>query len=295
MAHDKAAHAADAVRLDPVDAARVPELADAEAAAPDNLPRGAELAEATAALSTRLGELQTRLTAEGTRAVLVVLQGRDASGKDGTVRSVFDACNPMGLRVTSFGAPSAEQLAHDYLWRVHVAMPPRGTIGIFNRSHYEDVLAVRVRGLAPEPVWRRRYRHLVEFERMLADEGTTVLKFFLHVSRAEQAERLRARLDEPDKRWKYNAGDVEDRARWDAYTAAYRDVLRETSAAHAPWYVVPADKKKVRNFLVAGVLVRALEAMAPRPRAVDEARLAELRAGLDAQLAAEGKGGGRAA
>jgi len=273
--------------LSPVDPARVPALSDAEAAPPDDLPRGDALAEATAALSARLGELQTLLTAEGGRAVLVVLQGRDASGKDGTVRHVFDACNPMGLRVTSFRAPSAEERAHDYLWRVHAALPPRGAIGIFNRSHYEDVVAVRVRGLAPDAVWRRRSHHIVEFERMLADEGTVVLKFLLHVSRGEQAERLRARLDEPDKHWKYNAGDVEDRARWDAFTEAYRDVLAETSTAHAPWYVVPGDKKKARNYLVAEALVRALEGMAPRAPRLPEGELAALRAGLDAQLAAE--------
>jgi PPK2 family polyphosphate:nucleotide phosphotransferase len=203
------------------------------------------------------------------------------------VRHVFDACNPMGLRVTSFRAPSAEERAHDYLWRVHAALPPRGAIGIFNRSHYEDVVAVRVRGLAPDAVWRRRSHHIVEFERMLADEGTVVLKFLLHVSRAEQAERLRARLDEPDKHWKYNAGDVEDRARWPAYTAAYRDVLRHTSVEHAPWYVVPADKKKVRNYLVTEVLVRTLEAMAPQAPALPPEHLEAHRAALDAQLAGE--------
>lgn len=277
------------MHLTPVDPKHVPHLTDAEAAPPDGAPHGDALAEQTAALAARLGAAQTLLTAEGTRAVLVVLQGRDTSGKDGTVRAVFDACNPMGLRVTSFRAPSAEEFAHDYLWRVHAALPPRGVIGIFNRSHYEDVLAVRVRGLAAEGVWKRRYRHIAEFERMLADEGTTVLKFFLHVSRAEQAARLRARLDEPDKNWKYNAGDVDDRARWDAYTAAYQDVLRETSTEPAPWYVVPADKKKVRNYLVAGVLVRALEAMAPRAPALPPERLAAMRSALDAQLAAEGR------
>ncbi len=170
---------------------------------------------------------------------------------------------------------------------MHAACPPRGAIGIFNRSHYEDELAVLVRGLAPVQVRRRRYRHLVEFERLLADEGTRVVKFFLHVSRAEQAERLRARLDEPDKNWKYNAGDVEDRARWDAYTEAYREALAETSTAHAPWYVVPGDRKKARDYLVAGALVAALEEMAPRAPALPEGELAALRAALDAQVAAE--------
>lgn len=219
--------------------------------------------------------------------MLVVLQGRDAAGKDGVVRSIFAACNPLGLRVTAFAAPSTLERAHDYLWRVHAACPPRGVIGIFNRSHYEDVLAVRVRGLAPQSVWARRYRHICEFERMLAEEGTTVVKFFLHVSRAEQAERLRARLDEPDKNWKYDPGDLEDRERWELYTAAYQDALARTTTEHAPWYVVPADKKKVRNYLVAGVLARTLGAMAPEPRAVPEAKLDEMRAALDARLAEE--------
>jgi PPK2 family polyphosphate:nucleotide phosphotransferase len=277
------------VRLDPVDPKRVPDLADGEAAAPDGLPKGDALVEATAALAARLGELQSMLYAEGERALLVVLQGRDASGKDGTVQHVFDACSPFGLRVTSFKAPSADERAHDYLWRVHAVCPPRGMIGVFNRSHYEDVLAARVRGVAPEATWRRRYRHLVEFERMLADEGTVVVKFMLHVSRAEQAERLRARLDEPDKNWKYNPGDLEDRALWDAYTAAYRDALAETSTAHAPWYVVPGDKKKARNYLVAETLVRVLEGMGPKPRALDEKALKEMRGVLDARLAAEGR------
>jgi len=273
--------------LTPVDPDQLPALTDDEAAAPGGLPKGDALAAATAALTERLGAAQALLTAEGKRAVLVVLQGRDTSGKDGTIRNVFVACSPLGLRVAAFAAPSSLERAHDYLWRVHAACPPRGAIGIFNRSHYEDVVAVRVRGLAPDAVWRRRSHHIVEFERMLVDEGTVVLKFLLHVSRAEQAERLRARLDEPDKHWKYNAGDVEDRARWDAFTEAYRDVLAETSTAHAPWYVVPGDKKKARNYLVAEALVRALEGMAPRAPRLPEGELAALRAGLDAQLAAE--------
>jgi PPK2 family polyphosphate:nucleotide phosphotransferase len=278
--------------LTPVDPSNVAALADDEAAPPPDAPRGEALAEATAALSARLGAAQALLTAEGKRAVLVVLQGRDASGKDGVVRHVFSACNPLGLRVTAFAAPSAAERAHDYLWRVHAACPPRGAVGIFNRSHYEDVLAARVRGLAPEAVWSRRYRHIAEFERTLVDEGTTVLKFFLHVSRAEQAERLRARLDEPDKNWKFDAGDLEDRMRWGAYTAAYRDALARTSADHAPWYVVPADKKKVRNYLVAGVLVAALERMAPRAPALPPEHLEAHRAALDALLAGE-QGGAR--
>jgi len=273
--------------LSPIDPHHPPALTDAEAAPPDDLPRGAELAETTRALADRLGDAQALLFAESKRAVLVVLQGRDTSGKDGTIRHVFSACSPLGLRVTAFAAPSSAERAHDYLWRVHAACPPRGAIGIFNRSHYEDVLAVRVRGLAPEAVWSRRYQHIVDFERMLVDEGTVVLKFLLHISRAEQAERLRARLDEPAKNWKFDAGDLDDRMRWAAYTDAYRDVLARTSTAYAPWYLVPADKKKVRNYLVAEVLVQTLEAMNPQAPALPPGHLEAHRAALDAQLSGE--------
>lgn len=278
-------HRGRGMHLDPVDPDDVPALGDAEAAPPDGAPRGDALARASAERLERLADLHTRLIADGTRALLVVLQARDAGGKDGTVRHVFGALNPSASRVTAFGVPAGEEARHDYLWRAHLACPPRGTVGIFNRSYYEDVLVVRVRGLAPEAVWSRRYRHIAEFERMLADEGTAVVKLFLHVSRAEQARRLRARLDRPAKHYKYNAGDLDDRALWDDYTRAYRDAIAKTATKRAPWYVVPADSKKLRNYLVAGVLVRALEAMDPTPRALPPARLAELRAGLDAALA----------
>lgn len=273
------------MHLDPVDPDHVPALDDAEAAAPDRAPRGDALAAASAERLARLADLHARLIAEGARALLVVLQARDAGGKDGTVRHVFNALNPSATQVTAFGVPTEEEARHDYLWRAHRACPPRGAVGIFNRSYYEDVLVVRVDDLAPEAVWSRRYRHIAEFERMLADEGTAVVKLFLHVSRAEQARRLRARLDEPDKQYKYNPHDLDDRARWDEYTEAYRDAIAKTATKRAPWYVVPADSKKVRNYLVAGVLVRALEAMDPEPRTFPPARLAELRAGLDRALA----------
>lgn len=280
------------MHLDPVDPDAVPALTDAEAARPDDAPRGHALEQASAERLARLAALHTRLIADGSRALLVVLQARDAGGKDGTVRHVFAACNPQACQVTGFGVPAGIETRHDYLWRAHAACPPRGAIGIFNRSYYEDVLAVRVHGLAPEAVWSRRYRHIVEFERMLVDEGTVVVKLFLHVSRAEQARRLRARLADPAKHYKYDEGDLDDRARWDDYTDAYRDVLRKTGTARAPWYVVPADSKRVRNYLVAGVLVRALEAMDPEPRVLPADRLNALRAALDARLAAEGTGGG---
>jgi PPK2 family polyphosphate:nucleotide phosphotransferase len=200
-----------------------------------------------------------KLAAEATRAVLVVLQGMDASGKDGTIRHVFTGVNPQGCRVVSFDVPTKNELAHDYLWRVHAHCPARGEIAIFNRSHYEDVVAVRVRGLVPKRVWKRRYEHIRGFERMLTDEGTTVLKIFLQVSRDEQGRRLQERLDDPEKRWKFRAGDLDDRKLWDDYMAAYEDAIRETSTEWAPWFVVPADHNWVRNLAVGEILVDALD------------------------------------
>ncbi len=212
----------------------------------------------------RLAELHNRLYAEGTRAVLLVLQGMDTAGKDGTIRHVLTGVNPQGCHVVSFKEPSATELAHDYLWRIHAQCPARGEIGIFNRSHYEDVIAVRVRDLAPEKVWRRRYEQIRSFERMLADEGTAVLKVFLHVSRDEQRARLQERLDDPEKRWKFRAGDLDDRKLWDDYQEAYEEALRETSTDWAPWYVVPADHNWVRNLAVAELLVHELERLDPQ-------------------------------
>jgi PPK2 family polyphosphate:nucleotide phosphotransferase len=275
------------MHLDPVVASEPPELHDAEAAPPDKAPSGRALRSAIEELNERLGAAQEMLAASGRHALLVVLQGRDTAGKDGTIRNVFSACNPQGCRVTAFAAPSTLELSHDYLWRVHAAAPPRGFIGIFNRSHYEDVLAARVRGLVPESVWSRRYRHIAEFERVLVEEGTVVLKFFLHVSKAEQARRLRKRLEKPEKNWKFDAKDLEDRLRWNAYTLAYRDAFRATSTEWAPWHVVPADDKKVRNYFVAGTIVRALESLDLRPPALPPEKLEALRTTLEAQLGAE--------
>ena len=215
-------------------------------------------------LVERLGVLHNRLYAEATRSVLVVLQGMDAAGKDGTIRSVLTGVNPQGCRVESFKAPSGKELLHDYLWRIHKLCPERGEIAIFNRSHYEDVVAVRVRGLADSDVWRRRYEHIRSFERMLTDEGTAVMKVFLHLSRDEQRARLLERLENPEKRWKFRAGDLDDRARWDDFTAAYEDALRETSTEWAPWYVVPSDHNWSRNLAVAEILVATLEHLDPR-------------------------------
>jgi PPK2 family polyphosphate:nucleotide phosphotransferase len=219
---------------------------------------------AVADLQNRLRDLQNRLWAEARRSVLVVLQGLDAAGKDGTIRQVFTGVNPQGVRVASFKEPTAHELAHDFLWRVHRDVPQAGEIGIFNRSHYEDVLVARVDRLVDDDVWRARYAHINAFESLLTDGGTTFVKFFLHISRDEQGRRLQERLDRPDKRWKLNRTDFIERARWDAYQAAYADVLTLTSTEIAPWYVIPSDHKWFRNWAVSQILVDVLGAIDPR-------------------------------
>ncbi len=219
----------------------------------------------------RLSLLHNRLLAEAKRAVLLVLQGLDASGKDGTVRHVLTGVNPQGCRVVSFKEPTAADLQHDYLWRIHTLCPARGEIGIFNRSHYEDFVAVRVHDLASEKVWRRRPRHFREFERLLVDEGTTVVKVFLHVSADEQRQRLQERIDDPEKAWKFSPSDLADRARRSEYLEAYEDVITETSTEWAPWYVVPADHNWVRNLAVAKLLVTTLERLDPQLPSFDPA------------------------
>jgi PPK2 family polyphosphate:nucleotide phosphotransferase len=219
-------------------------------------------------LLSRLEELQNALYAEHQRALLVVLQARDAGGKDGTIRRVFGSLNPQGCAVAPFRRPTDAELAHDYLWRAHLAVPAKGMIGIFNRSHYEDVIVVRVRKLVPAKLWRQRYRQINDFERMLTENGVTILKFFLHISKDEQRERLIERLKDPTKNWKFNAEDLDDRALWAEYTRGYEDALSKCSTPWAPWYVVPGDRKHVRNFLVTQALVQTLERMKPRyPRA----------------------------
>ncbi len=212
-------------------------------------------------LNRRLEVLQELLYAEGRRRVLVVLQAMDTGGKDGVIRHVFEGVNPQGVKVASFKKPTSLELAHDYLWRVHPRVPGDGEIVIFNRSHYEDVLVVRVHSLVSAEVWQRRFEHINEFERLLAEEGTTIRKFFLHISKEEQAERLTARLDDPEKHWKFSLGDLDERALWDDYTAAYEDVLSRTSTPWAPWYIVPADRKWYRNLVVGTALVETLEGL----------------------------------
>ncbi len=212
----------------------------------------------------RLELLQRRLYGEARRSVLLVLQGLDASGKDGVIRAVFEGVNPQGVRVTSFKAPTSTELAHDYLWRVHAALPARGEVGIFNRSHYEDVVAVRMLELQSAETWKRRPGHIVDWERMLVDEGTTIVKVFLNVSKDEQRERLQERIDDPEKRWKFREGDLDVRARFAEYVDAYEDVIAETSTEHAPWHIVPADRNWVKSLAVAELLVDALERIDPK-------------------------------
>jgi PPK2 family polyphosphate:nucleotide phosphotransferase len=207
----------------------------------------------------RLADLQELLYAEAKHAVLVVLQAMDTGGKDGTIGFVFSGLDPQGCSVTSFKAPTKLELAHDFLWRIHAAAPPRGIIGIFNRSHYESVLVERVKNLVPEKVWAGRYEHVNNFEKLLSDENTTVVKFYLHISKDEQKKRLESRLHDPHKQWKFDPGDLEERKHWDEYMEAYEDALRKCSTKHAPWYVVPADRKWYRNWVVSDILVRTLE------------------------------------
>jgi PPK2 family polyphosphate:nucleotide phosphotransferase len=249
--------------LSPLPPGTAPDLTDAAAKPPADLPDKDTLRDRLDDVAQRTAKLQTALFAEGTRSLLVVLQGRDAAGKDGVVQHLFGRLNPMGLELTSFKVPTPLELSHDFLWRVHHAVPPKGKIGIFNRSHYEDVLVVRVHELVPAGVWGARYDQINAFERHLTDNGVTILKFCLHISREEQRKRLLARLDDPEKNWKFNAGDLRERDRWAAYTEAYADALRRTSTAWAPWYVVAADRKPARDLLIAEVVLGALERMNP--------------------------------
>jgi PPK2 family polyphosphate:nucleotide phosphotransferase len=224
-----------------------------------------KVADRTERLRQKLNALQERLYSEGSRALLVVLQGIDTSGKDGTIRHVMSGVNPQGCVVTSFKTPTALEKAHDFLWRIHAACPPRGYIGIFNRSHYEDVLITRVHGWITDKEARRRVREIRDFEKTLTSSGTRILKFFLHISRAEQEARLLARLDDPAKRWKFSAQDIKERGYWNAYRKAFEEAISTTSTEEAPWFVVPADHHWYRNLVVADCLVHALEDMDPRP------------------------------
>ncbi|MGD0540139.1 MAG: polyphosphate kinase 2 family protein [Tepidisphaeraceae bacterium] len=225
----------------------------------------------------RLIELQELLYASGTHSVLIVLQAMDAGGKDGAIDHVFSGVNPQGCNVTSFKVPSHLELAHDYLWRYHLACPRKGMMEIFNRSHYESVLVERVHKIVPKEVWSRRYQQINDFERMLTQENTLILKFFLHISKAEQRRRLEARLEDKTKHWKFNPLDVAERKRWDDYTEAFEDALRYCSTEESPWYVVPSDHKWFRNWVLSDTIARALEKLnlklPPTPPGLDEVKI----------------------
>jgi PPK2 family polyphosphate:nucleotide phosphotransferase len=239
-------------------------LADIDPDESEHYRRKKDVAEELKGHRDRIADLQARLYGEQRRSLLIVLQAMDTGGKDGTIKGVFQGVNPQGCQVWSFKAPSNEEAAHDFLWRYHQKAPPKGMIHIFNRSHYEDVLIVRVKDLVPEPVWRPRYDAINQFEYALTTDGVTVLKFFLHISKDEQKRRLESRLQDPDKRWKFSSNDLKERAWWDRYQEAFEDAVNECSTTYAPWYVVPADRKWYRNLVVARTIADTLEAMDPR-------------------------------
>ena len=215
-------------------------------------------------LTKKLRDLQHLMYAEDSRSLLIVLQGRDAAGKDGTIRHVFGPMNPQGCRVTSFKVPSKTEAAHDFLWRCHIAAPKRGMVGIFNRSHYEDVLVVRVHDLVPKKVWSKRFDHINAFENLLTDNGTLILKFYLHIDPPEQLERFKKRIDNPKKNWKISDADYSERPYWDAYTEAFEDAISKCSTDDAPWFVIPANRKWFRNLAIAGIVVEAMEGLKMR-------------------------------
>jgi PPK2 family polyphosphate:nucleotide phosphotransferase len=220
-----------------------------------------ELAHQRKRLAEKLNKLQTTLYAGKEKSLLLILQGMDTSGKDGVIRSVFRNISPLGVHAVAFGAPSEEESRHDFLWRVHNKVPARGEMAIFNRSHYEDVLVPRVRSWIRKHIWEERYQHIVNFESMLHDEGVTILKCYLHISKQEQKQRLKDRFEDPHKQWKLQQSDFEDRKRWDDFRAAYEDALSATSTEQVPWHIVPADSKPYRDLFVAGLLVQTMEKM----------------------------------
>ena len=248
-------------RVEPGESIR---LADYDPDESEHYARKKDVAEELEKQRDRIRDLQARLYAEDRQSLLIVLQAMDTGGKDGTIRGVFQGVNPQGCQVWSFKAPSAEELEHDFLWRYHARTPPRGMIHIYNRSHYEDVLVVRVKKLVGEEVWRRRYEMINEFEHMLSRSNTTVLKFYLHISKEEQKRRLESRLADPQKHWKFSSNDLRERAHWDEYMRAFEDAISSCSTAYAPWYVVPANKKWYRNLVIARTIADSLEAMNPR-------------------------------
>ena len=247
-------------KLDPGDTGKFKDKSDAAASTANNL--------------DRLRKLQGLLYANAKQALLIVVQAMDTGGKDGAIEHVFGGVNPQGCDVTSFKQPTHLEAAHDFLWRTHAHVPRRGMIGIFNRSHYEDVLVVRVHDLVPKSVWSKRYEQINRFEEMLADEGTTIVKFFLHISKDEQKARLQSRLDNAKKHWKFDPNDLKERAHWAEYQVAYEDALRKCSTADAPWYVVPSNHKWFRNWVISDTIVRTMRKMdlkyPPAPKGLDE-------------------------
>jgi PPK2 family polyphosphate:nucleotide phosphotransferase len=261
------------VKLKPVDPKRSIKLDDDHARARGGVKSGKSLERATEKHVKRISELQRVFYADARYALLIVLQGRDASGKDGTIRKVFTAVNPQGCTVASFKVPTELEQRHDFLWRVHAQVPERRMIGIFNRSHYEDVLVPRVHGSITKKEWLARYDEINDFEEMLDHNGVVILKFMLHVSRAEQKRRLMERLADETKNWKFRVGDLEDRAKWDDFTEAYQGALKHTSTKWAPWYIVPADDKDVRDWLIARTIADALDKLDLRYPPADPAVL----------------------
>jgi PPK2 family polyphosphate:nucleotide phosphotransferase len=252
------------MKLKPVTSKDDIRLGDAHATWPGHGKSEDELERAAAKEMKRIGDLERVLYADGRFALLIVLQGRDASGKDGTIRKVFSAVNPQGCSVSSFKQPTELELSHDFLWRVHQQVPARGMIGIFNRSHYEDILVPRVHDLVPKKVWSARYEQINDFERMLTANHVVILKFMLHISRDEQKRRLAERLSDESKNWKFRAGDLDDRKLWDEFTKAYRGILANTSTEDAPWYIVPADDKDVRDLLISRTIADTLDSLGLR-------------------------------
>jgi PPK2 family polyphosphate:nucleotide phosphotransferase len=257
----KKAKSPDAEMLRPVASARDIRLDDADAARPADLPKGEELEDAAKNQRKRIKKLQPKLYADARFALLVVLQGRDASGKDGTVKNVFRSVNPMGCEVASFKQPTELELEHDFLWRIEQRVPRRRMIGIFNRSHYEDVIVPRVHKSLPEKVWSARYQQINDFEKELSENSVVMLKFFLHISRDEQKKRLIERLEDRKKNWKFRLGDLEDRALWSEYTAAYHDAIEKCSTEWAPWFIVPADDEDARDFLIGRKIADTLDSL----------------------------------
>jgi PPK2 family polyphosphate:nucleotide phosphotransferase len=252
--------AMDRYRIKPGSIVDISQIDPGEKIAFDHLTKSSSH-EILAGMNRELAELQRMLWSDGQQALLVVLQAMDTGGKDGTIRKVFSGVNPQGVDVHGFGVPGPHEAAHDYLWRVHMRTPARGRIGVFNRSHYEDVLVVRVNDLVPESVWSKRYKQIRDFEEMLCGEGTTIVKMMLNISKAEQKARLQARLDNPSKNYKFNPSDLSSREKWDDYMVAYDDAISLTSTRNAPWYIVPSDRKWYRNLVVSQILIDTIRGM----------------------------------